>query len=457
MADELNKKQDPRLFTRRVPPPAFSFASDKDFFEAWFARWEAFLADSGIDSLQVADNVEATQAAKTAALKKIKFGALFAAFDSDTARMIEAMAIEDKKDADQIIDALRERTTGSTNVRVYRKMLYERKRQPEESAEQFLEEMRRLCTRCKFERPASKEDYENERLAEAVIMNVNDPEIQEHLLRLKGTATPAEITEMVKTMLSARKGVRQLAGEAAEAARFDSSRATGSQRGGSPRRGRGTNGRGGTPCANCGRHHEKGACPARGKTCFKCQQTGHFKQYCKKADQVERAAAIDAEDREGAAATSMVRGATPGRVWSCQSYAQVVRMPPGVRQPEPLPPLKGTTVQVRPKNRDNTQDVKFLADTGANLTGIPPEMLPRMGIAKQDLPRMAKVNPPRQADGKPGALRPVGIFRAQLTWGNKSLWADVYVMQGLDRPLLSRQHARDLGIARVVTDDDLPK
>ena len=98
--------------------------------------------------------------------------------------------------------------------------------------------------------------------------------------------------------------------------------------------------------------------------------------------------------------------------------------------------------------------MKFLADTGANLTGIPPATLGRMGIDRQDLPRMVAVNAPRQADGKPGALRPVGIFRAQLEWRGRSVWADVYVMEGLDRPLLSRQHAQALGIARVATDDD---
>ena len=98
--------------------------------------------------------------------------------------------------------------------------------------------------------------------------------------------------------------------------------------------------------------------------------------------------------------------------------------------------------------------MKFLADTGANLTGIPPAMMGKLGIVRKDLPQMAAINPPRQADGKPGALRPIGIFRAQLAFRGKSLWADVYVMEGLDRPLLSRQHARDLGIASVITDDD---
>ncbi len=457
MADELAKKRDPRLFTCRVNPPAFSLAQDKEDFDAWLTSWRAFLTYSGIAALKADVGTAEEQTEKAAALKGIRHGALYAAMDKDTIRLVQSMDIEDPNDADSIITALEARTTGSTNTRVYRKLLFERKRRPEETGEEFVEAMRHLANRCGYTLPASREAYIAERMAEALVLNVGDQEIQERLLRLPTTTTPTEIAKEITTMLSARRGAQLLNGAGAEAARFDGGKTTGGQRGGTPHGGHGSNNRGGSQCTSCGRRHPKGACPAKGKECFKCHQVGHFGRHCKQTSQSERAAAINGEDEEGAAAASTMRGDTQGHMWSCQSYAQVVRMPRGDRQPDLLPPLKGTTVRVRPKNRTSVHNVKFLADTGANLTGIPPEMLPRMGITKRDLPKMASVNPPRQADGKPGALRPVGIFRAQLTWGNKSLWADIYIMQGLDRPLLSRQHACDLGIARVVTDDDLPK
>jgi len=36
-----------------------------------------------------------------------------------------------------------------------------------------------------------------------------------------------------------------------------------------------------SPCGNCGRFHNKDACPAKGKTCNYCKKIGHFSQVCR--------------------------------------------------------------------------------------------------------------------------------------------------------------------------------
>jgi hypothetical protein len=78
-----------------------------------------------------------------------------------------------------------------------------------------------------------------------------------------------------------------------------------------------------------------------------------------------------------------------------------------------------------------------------------------MGVQKSNLPPPATpLRPPNQADGKLNGLRPTGVFWALLQWRGKQIWADVYVIEGLARPLLLRQHAKALGIVLVATDRD---
>ena len=126
---------------------------------------------------------------------------------------------------------------------------------------------------------------------------------------------------------------------------------------------------------------------------------------------------------------------------------------PGGRQPDPLPPLPPTNATVRPallraaKSGVRTAPIAFLADTGANITCVAPRHLEAMNITTNDL---VGTNPPprvpAQAGGSKEGLQGVGLFKAKIRAGNKQIMADVYVYNGLKRPLLSRQHCLDLDV-----------
>jgi hypothetical protein len=460
MADEWAKRVDPRFFTPKVSPPAFAFERQKDDFETWKRSWDMFLRYTGISRLQaeVEGDTAEVQRAKRTALKDIKAGALYQAFDDEARRLVEAMAIDDHDDADQIIAALERRLVGSTNVRVYRKQWSERVRRQDESEEEFFEEINRLYARCKFVMPADAEAFHNGQMAEMLIRNVNDKEAQEHLLRLPATATLADVRKTITGILGARKGAQQMRRDEEPAAA-----AIGAY--GRPRQGAAQKPetRASKPswseCQRCGIRHDPARCPARDETCHNCQQKGHYSRRCrnpskKKAKATGAAATVPMEEEEvgEASAGAMDAGA---QMWSCGGAVQLCRMPAGMRQPDPLPPLDSTTVGVTPKGRERRSSIAFLADTGANVTGIPPKEMSRMGVRKSDLPTPATpLRPPNQADGKPNGLRPVGVFRALLQWRDKQIWADVYIIEGLARPLLSRQHAKALGIVSVATDKE---
>ena len=110
---------------------------------------------------------------------------------------------------------------------------------------------------------------------------------------------------------------------------------------------------------------------------------------------------------------------------------------------------------MRPTRLHTTKTVKaakldFLADTGANLTCIDVQLLPLFKMTRADL---VGTDPPPQVPAQAGAakagLKGVGLFKARIEVGTGSTTADVYVYEGLRRPLLSRQHCQALDIYRA--------
>jgi len=347
MTDDLAKKLDPRYFMPKVPPPAFSMEQHKDDFETWKRKWQMFLAYTGISRLIVhADGDSAAiQRDKEKALKDIKAGALYAALDKETARMVSAMVIADPDDADQIITALEKRLVESTNIRVHRKLLSERVRRHDETEEEFFEDINRLYSRCKFTLPASAEELHSMMVTETLIRNINDKETQEHLLRLPVTSTLDEVRKTISSVLGARKGARQMTGdEPALTARMDvPARSTDGGRGMAQRQG--NEGPTGAKCKSCGTNSHPGkSCWAKDKECFRCRKKGHLSRCCPnpltpKAANVESGDTAQGEGGMASIAT-----------WPAMHNMQVLSVPKGWRQPDPLKRLASTTVEVTPYN-----------------------------------------------------------------------------------------------------------
>ena len=114
----------------------------------------------------------------------------------------------------------------------------------------------------------------------------------------------------------------------------------------------------------------------------------------------------------------------------------------GLRQPDPLLKLdriKVDLVTTRAPNKHQAKGVEFLPDSGANMTTISLSMMRSMGMTVRDL---GCTNPPppvpRMADGTRARFGPIGIFRGTRRFREKTVDTDVYVMEGIHHPLLSR-------------------
>ena len=99
----------------------------------------------------------------------------------------------------------------------------------------------------------------------------------------------------------------------------------------------------------------------------------------------------------------------------------------------------------RDPKRYNLKRVRFLPDTGANITGIPRKTMREMGILERQLGYRSGIQAPKTADGRSN-LQPIGIMRGIVKLEGRSMELDVYVMDNLSQPILSRAACIGLGI-----------
>ena len=465
--ERLALARDPRLYRQRTNPPTFKL-EDKETFHVWrTASWQGFLNREGITKLRADDADPATQQEKAADLKRILHGALMAALDQPTIALTTTLTIADREDADAIIAALQVHFDGSTNDRVHRKNLLARTRRPNESGEDYAAAIQALAAKVRWAVPADANAVKEEWMAQAIVIGANDSELQQLMLREPATSGFRELSALMCHVLASRTGARTLQSQAAatpETTAWQPKPAQyqrGGYRGGRGRgRGRG-GGRGGqrndqpqqqqqqsTTCGNCGqqRHQSGETCPASGKECHGCRKIGHFREVCRSEGRTHNLEDNGEQEDDGAEASA----------WTGAVLAPcvVVRLP-GTEQPDMLPPLRATKAKVRPTRLRTTRTVKaanieFLADTGANLTCIDVQLLPMFKMTRADL--VGTDPPPRvpaQAGTAKAGLKGVGLFKALIEVGTGSTTADVYVYDGLRRPLLLRQHCEALDIYRA--------
>ncbi|OXA53834.1 Transposon Tf2-6 polyprotein [Folsomia candida] len=187
-------------------------------------------------------------------------------------------------------------------------------------------------------------------------------------------------------------------------------------------------------CKFCGRTHEmkKEVCPAWGKDCKTCGKKNHFSKLCKSKEGTVKVNYVDGEvrDREGGFVGSI---RTIGFLETAQSrdsrWSSLVKV-------------------------DNTE-ILFKLDPGADVTVLP------LTLFRQKWKSRQLDHPTRSLNGPDGSsLNSVGSFMCELSHGNLKVSETVYVIRGLQRPLLGLQACEDLSLVRRVDrvwNDEVPK
>ena len=168
-------------------------------------------------------------------------------------------------------------------------------------------------------------------------------------------------------------------------------------------------------CSRCGRKpvHDRQYCPARDAICRKCNKRGHYQACCR--------------SKVGAVMT----GETTIEETSNQDDAFM-----GTIQEQDDPWV--ITLQL------NSQPIDFCIDTGAEVTVISTQAHGKIGSPKLSPPDRKLRGPDTHT------LTTLGFFTATLSTDTHHSQQPIYVVDGLDRPLVGRPAIEKLGLVRRI-------
>ncbi len=130
-----------RAFKPYGSPPRFDLDEFKDSFELWHAQWKIFLALSTIDTMLAEDERPG-----------YKTKMLLSCLSKETLQAVLTMGLSDSEleDHEVIIEQLRDRCNAGRNCHVWRQQFAKKKQRANESADNWLCELRELASKCDF-------------------------------------------------------------------------------------------------------------------------------------------------------------------------------------------------------------------------------------------------------------------------------------------------------------------
>ena len=413
---------------RTGKPPQFDIENDRNKFATWRSKWGYHIKSSGIADLTGTHKAETMRAE------------LNLAMSDATICWLNNLNIthEQKEDTEFVINKLEQYIKGSTNPLVAVVDCLKIKHPVNSPVQTFFTAVLEQVKMCDCEKITNPKDWI---CLLATCLNMNLPTAMTKILLLKDfnfqTAMDIAIEEekAVNTAKQLNGGADPYA---AATSTYKADRNAGNQnrQGGQQERGRsGSRGHHRSSrsdssstkpearCKNCGnrKHKDANQCPAKGKDCKKCLKIGHFAQVC----------------RGGPSANRMEAEPVTSRIEASPSLGN---MEVGSTNIEAL-----DLIEVRFRGqKGNAVQVLALPDTGANITAMSPEQFEQSG--NQFCPEQAKQ--PKSADGS--RLQTIGKSVFQVEFKNKSVEAEVYIIKGLEKPIISR---RLLKVFKLIPED----
>lgn len=181
---------------------------------------------------------------------------------------------EDKMKIDKVIEKFDNDCKTTTNVLSERFKFYSRKQKPEETLDEYVTQLRILCSSCGFQNP-------DEALRDQFSLNIKDHRVKEKILDQAQIdhrqLTFEKAIAIAKTMESIATSKKAMSTDDDSLVLKIQSRTQNKN------------------CSRCGRNHAYKKCPAFGKTCHKCNRENHFSNMCRVRN-VPKVRAITFED-----------------------------------------------------------------------------------------------------------------------------------------------------------------
>jgi hypothetical protein len=193
------------------------------------------------------------------------------------------LTADDQSTAEKILDALERHLLPEINVIYERAMFNTAKQEPGETADEYVNRLRKLIKNCKYA------DLADEFLRDRIVVSIRDRGLQKHFYE-KSNLTLMDAINQMKISENAQQQLQQITNETQQVNLIDrrtrNNQYFNNQRSTSVPRTAQNSSQRSSLCNFCGQpYHERSQCPAAFATCDFCHLRGHYKSMCLKKSQ----------------------------------------------------------------------------------------------------------------------------------------------------------------------------
>lgn len=385
-------------------PEQFSFIAVE--WENWIKRFQRFRLVSGLSTSE-----EAVQVSTLIYCMGPKAEDVFASLGLST---------EEQKVYSKVVDKITSYFIPKVNVIYERARFHQRVQQNGEEVESFVTDLHKLAEKCSFG------TFKEESIRDRIVVGILNKNLSERLqmdsgLTLSSVTEKVIQSEQVHSQQSTVQGMAQrnvsLVKSDVKQKQQTKNRFQSSQRRPPEKK---------QPCYRCGYTQHlttDSRCPAIDVVCNKCGKNGHFQRCCKSGDRVKVS-----ENRHKTSSNKSIGVLFLGSVsktgFNSKWTAKIV---------------------IGSDKLGRGQEILFTLDSGADVSCIPES------VFKPSMGQLCDVS--IQATGAGGhSLNIVGKFNSSLTYNDRTINSDVYVIKGLKRPLLGRDEIEKLKLLQRISE-----
>ena len=376
----------------QIPAPeTFNFTKPEEW-PKWSRRFDRFRIASNLSSKSGENQVNT----------------LIYTMGSDAEEILKSFDLseEDQKDYAKVLERFESHFVKKRNVIYERAKFNQRRQQDGESVDSFITALYTLVEHCGFG------ELRDEMIRDRIVVGLLNPRLSEKLqmddkLTLESAVTQARQSEAVKLQQAVVRGHVDI--DAIDRRKQKPNRLQFTRASKPDQRGK--------VCFRCGKGppHPRLQCPAKNSICHNCKNKGHFKAMCRTKSTVSTVSTVNSSDKPDAF-LGTVRSVEKGKPWMVDLEV-------------------------------NNRNLKFKMDMGADVTVLPLKQYDETKDGQLKFPTRNLYRPDRRILPTKGAINAT-ISKHGRTLSNRV----IYIMEGLDTPLLGRSVIEDLNlIARLHT------
>ncbi|XP_068222164.1 uncharacterized protein [Palaemon carinicauda] len=348
------------------------------------------------------------------------------------------------KTVEEVLDELQDHVKSLRNEALRRRELLSCKQFEGESFSDFYVRLKHIAEEVDV-CPGNSSVCEETQMKMIILMGIRDGELVQKLISLEATASLQEVVNTCRSYEAARKATSAIRAPTSQLRVVSTYK---KQKGGGKNHSSTPPPKPANPCQCCARtHHSSEICPALESSCKNCGRRGHWDRtpkcpanaaqcrVCNRVGHYDKYCKTKRNDstQGGSSSDKATPSSGKSKVLKKSSCRRVETFG---KSPKP--------VSVLLTYGDVTSRIQMLPDTGVEVSVVGPQHLDLLKIPRSNL-KPFPTTVTLTADGS--AMTPaLGTFQATLMLGKQSCSAVIQVHDGVQTPLLSYSHCKELAI-----------